>query len=491
MKASLTAFALLTMLIPSSVIRAQDVARLYQEAQQAQAAGDLAAAARKYEAIIRLRPEMAEAYANLGNLYYQQGQPDRAVRVYQKAIEIKADLAGPHFFLGVIEFGRHRYASALRHLERAESLQASNALIHAYLGYTHYARSAYREAARELETAAASDPNDIDVLYHLSKSYGHLAKDAFGRLRKQFPGSVYLNISLAHIYETEEKWNAAGEQYRLALEKMPRNARLEEKVRWIAARSANAAASADDRKRDGMVDGSLAYRDLPPSGPKLAEELQRQQASVHALERDAPNDQRLYLIAEGYQALSFLASLRVMEAGPDSYRAHQLRAQLLESSNQDREAIEEYRKALERKPDLQNIHFAIGSLHWKEQRFDEARAELQRELAINPSHPQALYELGDIAAFTGDAQRAEKYFLAALSIDPNLPEAHLALEKIYTQSGRYEKSLEHLRRAREIDSSDPGLHYRFAAVYRKMGRNQDADRELAIFKQKSAARSAQ
>jgi len=142
---------------------------------------------------------------------------------------------------------------------------------------------------------------------------------------------------------------------------------------------------------------------------------------------------------------------------------------------------------LKRKPDLQNIHFAIGTLYWKDQRFNEARPELQEELRLNPSHPQALYELGDIAAFTGNARTAEKYFLATLKLQPVMVEAHFAIEKIYTQAGRYEKSLEHLRKILEINSSDPTAHYRLAAVYRKLGRNQDADTELTLFNRGQAA----
>ena len=153
-----------------------DLVKLYAEAQQAQAAGDLATASRKYEAIVRLRPQMAEAYANLGNLYYQQGQMERAKAAYQKAIGIKPELAAPYFFLGVIAFGGHDYSSALRDLQRAEKLQGANVLIHSYLGYTQYARSSFREAAEEFEKAVALDATDIDVLYHLCKSYGHLAQ---------------------------------------------------------------------------------------------------------------------------------------------------------------------------------------------------------------------------------------------------------------------------------------------------------------------------
>src|ERR1700686_436181 len=118
-----------------------DLAQLYAAAQKAQAAGDLATAAQKYEAIVRLRPEMAEAHANLGNIYYQQGKPDRAKASYQKAVQLKPDLAGPYFFLGVIAFGERDFPPALRFLQRAAALENSNPLIHSYLGYTYYARS--------------------------------------------------------------------------------------------------------------------------------------------------------------------------------------------------------------------------------------------------------------------------------------------------------------------------------------------------------------
>ena len=188
-----------------------------------------------------------------------------------------------------------------------------------------------------------------------------------------------------------------------------------------------------------------------------------------------PKDTRFCLISVRWLSLS---QIRI------PYRAHQLRAQLLEESNDAGGAIAEYRDVLKRKPELQNIHFAIGTLYWKDQHFDEARPELQQELQTNPNHPNALYELGDIAAFSGDAQSAERYFLEALKIEPNMVEAHLALEKIYTQRGRYEMSLEHLRKALQIDSSDPTVDYRLSLVYRKLGRKEDADRELAIFNQK-------
>jgi tetratricopeptide (TPR) repeat protein len=484
-KARLLRLAVGILVIVPAALSEEDLFRIYSEAQLAQATGDLRTATSKYEAIVRMRPQMAEAHANLGNLYYQQGQTERAKAAYQKAIRIKPDLAGPYFFLGVITFGEHDYAGALRHLQRAQALETSNVLIHSYLGYTHYARSSFRDAAVELEKAMALDGADIDLLYHLSKSYDHLARDSYTDLQTVFSDSVYAILARAHVYETREDWKAASGEYKAALDKMPENKRLREKLQWTEARDSGSPASNSGRA-DELIDASLIYHDSPPSGPALKNEMARLQSKVRDLAQASKNGKNLYLISEGYRALSIIASLAVFEVDPDSYRVHQLRAQLLEESRNDQGAIEEYRNVLKRKPDLPNIHFAIGSLYWKEQRFEEARPALEAELQINPNHPQAQYELGDLFFVTGETQIAEKYFLQAIKLEPSMVEAHFALEKIYTQTGRFEKSLEHLQKALQAGASEPMAHYRLAQVYRKLGRNQDADRELAIFNQKRA-----
>ena len=41
--------------------------KLYDQARRAQAAGDLKCATQKYERMVALRPDLGEAYANLGN----------------------------------------------------------------------------------------------------------------------------------------------------------------------------------------------------------------------------------------------------------------------------------------------------------------------------------------------------------------------------------------------------------------------------------------
>jgi tetratricopeptide (TPR) repeat protein len=478
-KATAALLALISVAVAQS-----DLRKLYAEAQQAQASGDLATATRKYEAIVNLEPHLAEAHANLGNLYYQQHQIERATAAYHKALEQKPEMAGPHFFLGVIAFSDHDYQAALEHLKRALVEQPSNALIFAYLGYTHFARAEYREAAITLEKAAALNATDIDVLYHLSKSYAHLADWTFAELQARFPGSVYPILVRAHLAEAKEEWTEADRQYSLALEKMPENAPLQEKVLSTRAMAAGSPPPPVRAVADELVDASLTYRDAPPTGPKLKQEIDRWHSKLDSLASGKNDDRGVYLQGEAYQSLAYLTSLAVFDLDQDSYRAHQLRAQMLEDSKNDEGAIEEYREALRHKPDLQNIHFAIGTLYWKDHRLDDARPELESELKTNPHHPQALYELGDICMSTDHPLQAEKYFLEAVRLEPRMEEAHYALEKIYTESGRYDKSLAQLRAALQANPNEPTAHYRLALVYRKLGRQQDADRELALFDRK-------
>ena len=478
---------LLAMIGLPSAAQDSNLLLLYREAQTAQAAGQLAAATEKYEAIVRMRPDMAEAFANLGNLYYQQGKRDLAAPAYKKAIQLKPGLTGPYFFLGEIAFSAHAYPEALSYLKRAETLEPANPLVRSYLGYTYYAQAAYENAARQLEQAAALDPSDQEIVYHLSKSYGHLAQGSLADLKKRFPDSFYTNLARAHYYETMQDWQGAAGQYSAALEKKPGNARLKNKAEWTAAKVSGKEPVAAGTPADELIDGSLLYLYSPPQGESVkAEFLNRQKAAGALRATPMATPEHYYLMGESYQTLSYLASLLVVAMDPKSYRAHLLQAQYLESSGKEEEAIGEYTEVLRGQAELPNMHFAIGNLHWKNQRFAEAKTELLRELDVNANHPQALYELGDIELTAGNDREAEQRYVKALKYEPNMVEAHFALEKIYSGRGDYGKSLPHLRAVIKIDPTDPTPHYRLSQIYRKLNQLEDSQKELRLFTEKTA-----
>lgn len=464
------------------VVRGQneDLGRIYQEARQAEAARDLTTAASKYESIVKIRPDIAEAFANLGNVYYQQGKTEKAAVAYKRAIALKPQLTGPYFFLGMMAFHQRAYQDALRYLRSAERLEPQNAAVHSYLGYTNYALGAYNNAASELEKALDASGVDQDVLYHLSKSYSHLAAASFDKLVKRFPNSFQAHLAEGHLYETRQEWKRAEEEYEAALKGLPGNAALRRKHTWISEKAEGKASESNYDARDKLIDGSLVYL-YGHSSSRLNEEIAARGVKAKPSVSSKESAEALYFTGEDFQILSYLASLEVIRLQPGSYRAKQLEAQLLENSGKDDEAIAKYREVAALEPNLKNTHFAIGNLHWKRQQFAGAAPELQKELKIDPNHPQALYELGDIAVVDGKSAEAEEYFLKALKYEPNMIEAHYGLEKIYTEADQYEKSIRHLNAALKLAPSDPTPHYRLARIYRRQGRTAEADAELQLF----------
>jgi tetratricopeptide (TPR) repeat protein len=458
-----------------------DLLSLYQHAKTAEASGDYKGATADYEKIIRLRPDMAEAYANAGNLYYAEGESQKAEAYFRKAIALKPALPGPYFFLGLLSFKARHYTEALKSFRDAETRDSSNQIIESYLGYTQYALHNYEESVSHLKRAAASTPRDIDVFYHLSKAYAEVAKKDFRLLESGFPDSLFLSLATAHLYEAQQNWVLALREYQKAAAHHPSDRRIEQKLRAIEARKSSAQQDVPLAVDQG-IDGALTLFYSPPSGDKVLEAIKAYEQQEEQLRTAKTRSaEQLYQLTEDDQALSYLASQWVFEIDPDSYRAHQLKGQYYEELNQDENAIAEYRKAVELNPQLPNVHFLIGNLYWRREKPDQAFPELRKELETDPSHPQALYELGDIYVSKNMPGEAAPYFLKAVQFEPGMEEAHLALARIYADENALDKAVAHLQKASALDPKDPTPHYRLSRVYQQAGKLQQSQAELAIF----------
>ena len=458
--------------------------KLYTEARAAESAGDYKTATQRYERILALRPGMAEAHANLGNLYYVQGQWEQAGASFKKAVRLKPSLAAPHFFLGVLAFNARDFEHASTYLKKAESLDPANPLAPLYLGYTYYVQARYPEAASFLEKVTQVDEGNQDAWYHVSKLHGQLSKQYFDGLQKQHPDSFYTALARSHFYESVASWEQAGQELAKAAAMQPGNDSLKQRMEWLTRRTAGETPSPPP---ESPFSGSTRYLYAPPDGAKIRDAFGAESARAAGFRGDkSGSPEGLYEMAEAHQALSFLASLWVLQTNPDSYRAHELRGESLEAAGQTDEAVAEYRRALELRPELQTVHFTIGNLYWRRGRLDEALAELNEELKVGPNDPQTHYEIGDILFTQNKPEEAEKHFLQALKFSPDLTEAHLAVERIATARGDTAKALLHLKRVSEISPADPTPHYRMWLLYRKMGRAADAQQARATFEKLKA-----
>lgn len=459
---------------------------LHQEAYEAQRKGDFQTALQKYQQLVQLRPELAELQANLGLIHFHLGQRKEAETAFRKALSLKPELPGVDLYLGTIAFEQRRYREATTHLKKAEKAEPTHPQVLLLLGYLYFAESKHGIAARYFERLSESE-NRPDLHYYLSRCYSRLAANFHSRLQAEFPSSFYAHLARAHFHLTQADWEKGREEYEAALKQRPDNRQLRVRLQWLTDRTGAAPTWFSSDPDFELIDGVTRYLQSLPEPSKIDQELRFYQERIRTLGEDAPHsDEEVYLLAEAYQILALLTSHK-LESGPHSFQAHLLRAQLNQELGEAEEAIREYRKALELKPNLGTIHLSMGNLYWELRRYDEALSALREGIDKDSATPLSLYQIGDILLLRGQLEQAEEYLSRALVLDPEMIEALMAMARVCSLKRDYKESLKYLKAAAERRPNDPQLHYRLSETYRNLGRPEDAQRELNIFRELYAA----
>jgi tetratricopeptide (TPR) repeat protein len=131
--------------------------------------------------------------------------------------------------------------------------------------------------------------------------------------------------------------------------------------------------------------------------------------------------------------------------------------------------IENYRAALERDPNLDEVRLRLADQLAKQSRFAEADEEYATCLRRNPKDTVALVGLGRGALRRGDVEAATRHFEAALAADPRQPEALKELAQIDLRRGRHKDACARLAILTEVEPFDADIRYSFAQALRLVG----------------------
>ena len=98
------------------------------------AQGRYALAIESLETTVRLKPDFAMGFVNLGGIYTKLGQYDRADTYLQRAVQLNPDNSPVRRRLGELYLATGRYAEATRELLEALRLFPNDATLYYYLG---------------------------------------------------------------------------------------------------------------------------------------------------------------------------------------------------------------------------------------------------------------------------------------------------------------------------------------------------------------------
>ena len=211
-------------------------------------------------------------------------------------------------------------------------------------------------------------------------------------------------------------------------------------------------------------------------------------STLRTLDREFPADPDvLYLSAHVYSDLSLRASRELMRTAPSSPQLRELNAETLETQGRWDDAAREYRAALEKDPTLPGIHFRIGRMLLSrpggDAHRDEARAEFEAELKINPDDASCEFILGELDREAGHSAEALPRFERATKLDAAFPEAWLALGRTLLEMGRSADAIPPLVTAEKLEPDNPEMHSHLAKAYQLAGHPEDAARELRLHKE--------
>ncbi|SAL79843.1 tetratricopeptide repeat protein [Caballeronia peredens] len=111
-------------------------------------------------------------------------------------------------------------------------------------------------------------------------------------------------------------------------------------------------------------------------------------------------------------------------------------------------------------------------------RHAEAEAHYRRAIDIQPTHPEALNNLGVLLDETGRFEEAQDCYQRAILLRPDYVDALRNLAASLSDSQRWNEAEQTLRRALTVDAANVAIHLHFARVLRCMGRMADAEAAL-------------
>jgi tetratricopeptide (TPR) repeat protein len=156
-----------------------DVATRFNRAVELQKQGNLAEAAAEYRSVLALKPDYAEAQANLGVCLAQQGKYDEAVGAYQQALRLAPQLTPILLNLGIAYYRGGQFSQAAETLQKFIDTRPDSVQGRQLLGLALIELGRDAEAVTQLEATLTAAPQDIAVLYSLGLAYLRLGRSGF------------------------------------------------------------------------------------------------------------------------------------------------------------------------------------------------------------------------------------------------------------------------------------------------------------------------
>lgn len=206
-----------------------------------------------------------------------------------------------------------------------------------------------------------------------------IAKKYLNQLIDRYPNSYKGHQILAEIYEKEEKYELALEEYEKVYDLNPKNENIYLKI--------------------GKLYGNVGREN---------------------------------------EAIEIFSNL--LKKKPDYYEASMILADILNSKQEYKEAVQVYMSALKYKPIDYDLYYNLAMTYTMLNDFSKAKECYEKAAQINSALYHAKYSLGQLNLLYGDLEEAEKYFMECINAEEVEAGAYYYLARIAMIKGETDKA---------------------------------------------------
>lgn len=382
---------------------------------------------------IRIDPNFAEAYGNLGNALKELGDIDGSVQFYLKAIKLKP-----------------RFCDAYNNLASA----------HMQLGQTKQAIETY-QMALILNPALVDAHSNLGNLY---KAQGKLeeAKKSYLEAIRIKPGFAIAWSNLAGVFKDLGDFTTAIAYYQEAIRLSPEFADAHSNMGnalKAAGKVLEAKASYKEairlRPDFAIAHGNLASCYYDDGDMELAVRTYKHAIQLEPNYPDAYNN-----LGNAYREIGRLEDSihcyrTALSLKPDHPHAYNNLGNSLKDKGLIKEAIHCYMTACRLMPRFAAAHSNLASILKEQGKVDQAIAHYQEALRIDPKFADAYSNMGNAYKELGKLDDAIKCYSTAIRIKPSFADAYCNLASAYKDGGRVADAITCYRKALSLKPDYP------------------------------------
>lgn len=408
-------------------------------------------------------PEFAIAHNNLGLVYFERNQCDKATDRFNLAIKYDPTYPKPINNLGATYYEAQDYNKAIEYFQKSLEIDPNYARAYLNIGRAYYFMGDFQKSLSNLQKDLKLDPYDTDAYLFIARNYFdqeryQVAVDTLNKAIAITPDYPKLYFWLSEAYKETGNIQKGQE----AFEKFMSFFLMADSV--APAEAGETYASSEyiyhynrgvEYKRDGKIDQAVeTFKkaiELQPGSTdsyiplsRIYESKYGKDKSIELLQKglkEAPESLALY-DELGYiykdsgdldnASKVFQDAITKVQSNCDKANVARIfeGLGLVYYDNKKFDlALETFNKALEQYPRSSTIYTNIGATYIAKGDIEKGITSLKTAIQLNPKDAVAHNNLGDILAQQGKISEAIIEFEKALKIDPDLKIAKENLER--------------------------------------------------------------